>query len=154
MDDAPAIESPQAAQHVVLRPTIFVRAFIGLLACCGVVLATVCLTLQPTDWTGWASGVIVGIASLAFGLAYATTEVHATPTRFWLRRYWVTVWSVSMDRAGTTEGRGSDWNLVRVFDLQTQKRVGAFNWWVLDPEERVRLAEFVDRAREARGVEF
>jgi len=57
-----------------------------------------------------------------------------------------------MSRAGTVEGTGGDWRLIFVFDLERQKRVGTINWWVLDAEERVALAEFADRARQALGV--
>jgi hypothetical protein len=87
-------------------------------------------------------------------LHFSTTEVHATFSRLWLRRYGFTWWSIAMHKAGTTEGKGVDWRFVFVFDLTTGKQVGKFNWCMFGRRDTVRLSEFVDRAREAHGVVF
>jgi len=153
------IESPlefQSGSHLVLRPTLFVRALMGVLGACGFASS---LFVAVSDWPpaftiSWLSLAALGMGSMAFGLYYGTMEVHATYTRLWQRRYWRTAWSIPMAYAGTTEGTGQDWALICIFDLRSGKDVGAINWWVLDPEQRADLAHFIDKTREAQGVEL
>ncbi|MFN4091814.1 MAG: hypothetical protein ACK4FG_02825 [Brevundimonas sp.] len=153
------IESPvefQSGSQLILRPTLFVRALMGVLGACGLASS---LFVAVSDWPpaftiSWLSAAVLGMGSMAFGLYYGTMEVHATDTRLWQRRFWRTAWSIPMAYAGTTEGTGQDWNLIFIFDLRSGKDVGAINWWVLDPEQRAALAHFVDQAREAQGVEL
>lgn len=137
--------------HLVLRPGISVRLLLGLVGACGFALSVAGLALVPLS-TDSIYPIGLGVASACLGLFYATTEVHASPSRLWMKRFGVVIWSVPMSRAGCVEGKGADWRLIYVFDLSTQKRLGAINWWVLNPDERVRLAEFVDRSRQELGV--
>lgn len=147
------IVGPGEAQHLVLRPILSVKLLLGFFGVCGLAVSIAALVSAPLSLDS-AFAFALGLASIAFGLFYATTEIHATSSRFWLRRYGLTVWSIPMSRAGTTEGTDADWRLIYVIDLISQKQVGAINWWILDAKERVRLAEFVDRSREELGVTF
>lgn len=152
MEQAPSALTPEL--HLVLRPTAFVRVLMGVVGGCGALLAVwAAATLwPPTPSIEWLSLAAIGASSIAMGLYYGTSEVHATPTRLWQRRYWRTAWSVPMSRVGTREGTGQDWALIHVFDLPTSKRIGAINWWVLEPGERVGMAEQIDRWREELGM--
>ncbi len=153
------IESPlefQSDSYLVLRPTLFLRSLTGVLGACGFAIS---LFAAATDWPpvftiSWLSVAVLGMGSMAFGLYYGTMEVHATDARLWQRRFWRTEWSIPMAYAGTTEGAGQDWRLVFIFDLRSGKDVGAFNWRVLDPEQRTALAHFVDQARAAQGMKL
>lgn len=144
------IDLATGGQHLVLRPVHFVRWLMGVFGAGGLALTIVALAQTPVS--EWLFPIILGLGSIAFGLFYATTQVHATSSRLWLRRYGLTVWSVPMSRAGTVEGVDGDWRLIFVFDLESGKRVGSINWWVLNEKERVELAAFVDRARQALGM--
>lgn len=146
------IDVAVGGQHLVLRPIPSVRWLLGVFGAGGLVLCVLALMQAPVS--DWLFLIIGGLGSTAFGLFYATTQLHATPSRLWLRRYGLTVWSVPMSRAGTVEGVDGDWRLIFVFDLESGKRVGAINWWVLHEKERVELAAFVDKARQALGVAF
>src|SRR5689334_4270311 len=108
-------------QHLVLRPGISVRLALGLVGACGLALSIAGFALAPLSMDSIFSAGL-GAASVGLGLFYATTEVHASSSRFWLKRFGVVVWSVPMNRAGTVEGKGADWRLIHVFDLSSQKR--------------------------------
>jgi hypothetical protein len=144
------IDVSVGGQHLVLRPVPSVQWLLGFFGACGLALSIFGLVQTPVS--DWLFPTILGLGSTAVGLFYATTQVHATPSRLWLRRYGLEVWSVPMSRAGTVEGVDGDWRLIFVFDLESGKRVGAINWWVLNEKERVELAKFVDQARQALGV--
>lgn len=144
--------------HHVLRPIWAVRIFIGLLAAAGAALSAAGLwdglSAAGTSLLDLLASAGLLVASVAAGLFYATTEVHATTERLWLRRYGFTWWSVEAGRAGTSAGTGADWALIFVFDLTTRQRVGTINWWVMTHAETKTFFDFFDKARTDRGVVF
>ena len=141
----------------MLRPQIGVSIGTGTLGAVGVVAGLLALfdAVKHGDLS-WplVAPVVLLTGSLAFGLYYATMEVHASSERIWLRRFGMTMWSVPVPRAGTVEGKGEDWRLIFVRDLEKGRRVGSINWWVLDHRELARFSRFVDDVRIARGVPF
>ncbi len=145
-------------EHLVLRQPLTGKVLLGALGALGGSLAFAALISSLLDKTLTPVSALefMGLLSASAVLAsyYSTTEVHATPARFWLRRYGFTCWSIAMCDAGTTEGKGVDWRFIFVFDLKTGRKVGRFNWFMFDRRDTVAFSAFVDKAREAQGVVF
>lgn len=143
-------------EHLVIRQPLVAKIVLGVIAAPGVGLAIAAVITGLLDKTltviDAAQYVGLLVASAALGLHFSTTEVHATSSRLWLRRYGFTWWSIAMQEAGTTGGEGDNWRFVFVFDVKTGRRVGKINWYMFDRRDILRFSAFVDTARQARGV--
>jgi hypothetical protein len=92
------------------------------------------------------SALAIFVASGFLATFWSTTEVHATWDRIWLKRFGFTQWSIAMDSINMVEGAGDNWRFIYVFDRETGKRVGRFNWWVVSGSFH-NLLELVDEAQ-------